>query len=155
MLQPKYEIGQLIFFARSTWGERKIKCPDCLGTKEWKVVCPSGEEFQHSCSTCSHAFYATGTVSEYDDLPKVEALTVGSIQINTADEDPVKYMCRETGVGSGSVYPETQLFATVEEANTFAKAEVIRVKGVRQAEALKELQRNKKRGLYKPKKETK
>ena len=38
-------------------------------------------------------------------------------------DSPVSYMCHETGVGSGSIYDERNLFPTKEEAIAFAQAE--------------------------------
>ncbi|AZO39689.1 hypothetical protein EJ076_34970 [Mesorhizobium sp. M7D.F.Ca.US.005.01.1.1] len=46
-------------------------------------------------------------------VPAVERLTIGSIQVNTAPDSydtGNRYMCWETGVGSGSVYRESDLF---------------------------------------------
>ncbi len=55
----------------------------------------------------------------------VQALTVGSIQIDTAKSygDPVRYMCHETGIGSGQVYDESRLYGTKEEAETVGMTE--------------------------------
>jgi enhancing lycopene biosynthesis protein 2 len=43
-------------------------------------------------------------------------LTIGSVRIDTNHESPIEYMCVETGVGSGSVWDERQLYASREEA---------------------------------------
>ena len=55
----------------------------------------------------------------------VRVLTIGSVQINTHRSYPeaelVNYMCHETGIGSGNVYRESELFA--DEAHAKAVAE--------------------------------
>jgi hypothetical protein len=50
--------------------------------------------------------------------PYVRQLTVGSIQIDTASDpgEHVRYMCVETGVGSGNVYYQSDAAASYEEA---------------------------------------
>jgi len=55
--------------------------------------------------------------------PSVEVLTIGSVRVDTHDiEHPVSYMCRETGVGSGQIHCEADLFHTREEAQAAAEA---------------------------------
>lgn len=61
-------------------------------------------------------------------VPCTEKLTIGSIRIDTNDIDkPVSYMCVETGVGSGSVYYESDLHLTEEEAFRFAQARAVEI----------------------------
>lgn len=127
---PKYRIGQKVYRASETSSSASHPCPDCLGTGKWKVITPAGAELEASCQRC-------GTYSS-SDIPSlkyqtwvaiVQPLTIGSIQIDTAagkdshwQSDPVRYMCRETGIGSGSVYDERNLFAIEDEARTAAEA---------------------------------
>lgn len=47
-------------------------------------------------------------------------LTIGSIRIDTGDNRGVEYMCVETGVGSGSVWKESDLYESVEVAQRVA-----------------------------------
>lgn len=145
---PKFNIDDVVWYARVIWTETRVPCPDCLGQKEWTVTTPAGESFQHMCMTCSQGYYSNGLVSEYGDKPDVRPMTIGSVRLDTAEaEDPVKYMCRETGVGSGSIYPERQLFALEDAATTWAAEELIRVKGRRQSEVLESRKRHKDRPL--------
>lgn len=147
---PKFEIGQRVICVRVTWGQETKLCPDCLGSAEWRVVAPSGEEWKVPCNTCSAGYYSTGQVVEYSDRIRKEHLTVGSIQIDTERREcPVRYMCRETGVGSGTVWEESCLFATEQEADTYGASELSRVKGVRQAEELKQRNHKKTRAVFK------
>jgi len=52
--------------------------------------------------------------------PSVSKLTIGSVRVDTSDERGTSYMCIETGVGSGSIYYESDLFSTHDEAMTVA-----------------------------------
>jgi hypothetical protein len=45
--------------------------------------------------------------------------------VNTAGDRVVEYMLEETGVGSGRLWPEEKLCATVEEAERIARAEIV------------------------------
>lgn len=51
-------------------------------------------------------------------------MTIGSVQFNShagSYDYGARYMCVETGIGGGSVYPENQLFETEEHALTAAQ----------------------------------
>lgn len=148
---PKFEIGQRVVCVRVVWCEEKSPCPDCLGSAEWRVLAPSGEEWKVPCNTCSIGpYYSSGQVVEYDDRIKKEYLTIGSIQIDTERKEcPIRYMCRETGVGSGALWEESCLFSSEEDADTYGASELSRVKGVRQAEELKRRRHKKMRTVLK------
>ncbi len=61
-IKPKFEIGDIVYFAHAYDTEEWLQCPDCLGAREWTVTCPGGDKFNQSCGTC---------VSGYDILGKV------------------------------------------------------------------------------------
>lgn len=151
MIQPKFNIGDTIYHLRISYAEKKIPCPDCLGTREWKVICPSGEEFQHCCNTCYAGWSSSsGYVRIYEDQIFIREMTVGSVRYDSNEKDnQFSYMCQETGVGSGSVYYQKDMFSTEEEAKIFGQVELERVKGQRQQRELEERARNKKRDIYK------
>lgn len=139
---PKFYIGQQVFCVRIVYGTTERECPDCLGKKEWTCTAPSGEFWQAPCNTCNSGWFSTGRVIVYEDRVSKEKLTIGSIQINTAANEkdgPIRYMCIETGVGSGSIYREQELFASDEEANEYGKQELNRVIGLREKENLEKL----------------
>jgi hypothetical protein len=107
---PKYEIGQQVFAGCAQQITKRHQCPDCLGTKEWEATTPRGEVFHIPCGTCQYGFFSEGTLQELVWTAEVRSLTIGSVQIDTADKDRVvAYMCRETGIGSGQVWPEHDL----------------------------------------------
>lgn len=147
MIQPKYSIGQQVYAVHVSWLEERVQCPDCMGTKEWKVVLPSGEEFQHPCNTCRFGWQVTGFVSNYADRARISHLTIGSIQVDTASDEPVRYMCVETGIGTGTIHYEKTLHPNKESADVYAAAELERVKGLRQAEELKQRKHKKDEAL--------
>jgi hypothetical protein len=71
----------------------------------------------------------------WGDFLHINECTIGSVQIDSADQErPVRYMCVETGVGTGTVYDEKNLFKTHPEAKVWGEAELARVRGLRQAE---------------------
>lgn len=150
MIQPKFDIGQTVYVARVSWRESFIPCPDCLGQKTWFVRAPSGEEWAVDCLTCQRGWYSTGQVGSWSDQVVVEKRTIGSVRVDTADrERPVSYMCVETGVGTGSVYDERNVFASRDEAEVWGTAELARVAGLRQAEEFEKLKRKKRGTVHK------
>lgn len=128
---PKFRVGGLVFTPRLTVTEGEFDCPDCLGAGKWTVSTPGGFSFEVSCNRCSGGYGISfaGTRKKPPSLTyrkyigTTQSLTIGSIRIDTNDADPVSYMCRETGVGSGSVWHERRLYPTVDEAQEAAVKE--------------------------------
>ena len=118
MLAVKYNLGDVVYYASSHITNKKHPCPDCMGSRVWMAVSPAGQEYSFGCPRCSARYQgdknASLNYSYYE--PLVEKRTIGSVQTNTADENPVRYMCVETGVGSGTVYNQSMLFPDEDSA---------------------------------------
>lgn len=117
----KYSVGDVVYRAGVTTEGKRHACPDCKGTLKWKAISPAGTEYEFACPRCTARYMHDRDLSlDYSEyVPLVSRLTIGSIQVNTAPgsyDHGNRYMCRETGVGSGSVYNEADLFPTEEEA---------------------------------------
>lgn len=124
---PRYRIGDTVWHASTQHATEQLPCPDCLGSRVWKVTTPAGTDMTTPCLRCApHGYLRSGGGEDIPSLtvrkwtPYVARLTIGSVRIDTHDDRPVSYMCCETGVGSGSIYYEPDLFATPEEAETVA-----------------------------------
>lgn len=121
IISHRYEVGDAVFFAGYTHHVRILQCPDCLGSQKWKVVTPVGDELEFSCPRCT-GWQHDGRPLLAEYIPAIRPLTIGSVRIDTADEKtPITYMCRETGVGSGSVYEEGDLFESEAAATVKAR----------------------------------
>jgi len=116
----KYDIGDKVFNPQSAYKKEMIECPDCLGTKKWKIIFPTGEEADTDCYTCTKRWERPqGVIVLQSWVAQVRTLTIGQLRY----EDGVpKYMCEETGIGSGSVYKEKDLFDN--EADAMKAAEL-------------------------------
>lgn len=129
IIETKYDVGDLVFAGKAEWVETHVECPDCAGTEKWTITAAK-HTWEAECQTCRWArFHGTrppGTVKKSGRLPLVESLTIGSVRLNTNDDEGHTYMCVETGVGSGRVYNEESLFATYMGAMAFAMDEVKR-----------------------------
>lgn len=126
-ITTKYEIGDQVYLASTTTVAKRHPCPDCLGKKEWMATSPAGGEYVFPCPRCSARYNANDDLRlEYSEFAaSVVPLTIGSIQYNSAAgswDSGARYMCRETGIDSGSVYDEARLFPTEEEALAAAHA---------------------------------
>ena len=121
---PKFGIGNRVYAATTDLRAQPQVCPDCLGTFRWSITTPAGESFQVNCGTCTYE----RVIPQVQYVPTTRLLTVGSVRVDTADRDgrPVSYMMKETGVGSGSIWYEENLFASEEEAT--ARAQVLAAK---------------------------
>lgn len=127
VIETKFSVGDVVYHANTTTETRQHPCPDCLGSKAWRAVSPAGGEFSVPCPRCGGGYQSNRALNlKYTHhVPAPRRLTIGSVRVNTADNDydgGNSYMCLETGVGSGSVYREADLFATEEDARRAAQA---------------------------------
>lgn len=126
-LITKFDIGDIVWHAVTVTEKRQHTCPDCLGSRNWKAVSPSGGEFDVPCPRCTVNYQSDQSLSlAYTVMaPSARRLTVGQIKASTATGDDYdagnSYMCLETGIGSGSIYREHDLFATEAEALSAAQ----------------------------------
>jgi hypothetical protein len=125
-ITTKYSIGDTVFHASLTTERKRHPCPDCKGETKWTAKSPAGTEYTFACPRCSARYNSDRDMMlDYSAYtPVVGKLTIGSIQYNSAKgsyDEGARYMCCETGVGSGTVYNETDLFQTEEEALAVAK----------------------------------
>jgi hypothetical protein len=126
-LTTKYSVGDVVYFASTTTEKKRHPCPDCKGVRKWKATSPAGGEYEFDCPRCSTSYNSDrDLLLDYSAfVPYVQKLTIGSIQVNTAKgayDEGARYMCVETGIGSGSVYDEARLFSTEDEATAAAQA---------------------------------
>lgn len=120
-IKSKFSKGDKVWIAQVEYGEEKIGCPDCLGTKKWLITFADGSAENIECQTCRRGYEpANGYIIIKKTKPKVIQLVVGSVRFNDNDEKPFSYMCVETGVGSGYVYYENDMFS--DESSALSRA---------------------------------
>ena len=120
---PKFSIGDKVFIASVRTVRARHTCPDCGGTRVWKITSPHGDELDMDCPRCTRESYNSDLSLDYSKASvEVRQLTIGSVRLDTLDKDcPIQYLCVETGVGSGSVYREEQLHDSSESAEEEAE----------------------------------
>lgn len=128
VIETKFSIGDVVYCAGTETARKQHPCPDCNGTRKWSVTSPAGGNYEIGCPRCTTRYLSDRDLSlDYTaHVPRVQRLTIGSVQFNSAPgsyDSGSRYMCLETGVGSGSVYNEGRLFAT--EAAALAAAEAM------------------------------
>lgn len=123
-INTKYSVGDKVYLADTHGKVEKAPCPDCLGAKKWDLVSPAGVEYKIDCPRCSGQYQSekAHSLDFTNYVPYVTKLTIGSVRVDTNDDNSITYMCVETGVGGGRVYNENQLFETEEEALVEATA---------------------------------
>ena len=114
-ITTKYEIGDTVWFASTEITQAWHDCPDCLGSKKWEAKSPAGGVFAVPCPRCSLTYHNNDDLRLNYATAKGTArkLTIGRAEF---DYDGPRYMCHETGIGSGALYREDTLFSTEEEA---------------------------------------
>jgi hypothetical protein len=114
-----YSVGDVVYHAGTATERKQHPCPDCKGERQWKAISPAGEEYTFSCPRCAASYRSFDGISlDYTaHVPCVSKLTVGSVRYESAGSRPgAQYMCLETGVGSGRVYNEADLYETEDAA---------------------------------------
>lgn len=129
VIETKYSIGDRVFFATTRMERRQHPCPDCLGTKKWQAQSPAGQAYEFACPRCTATYQGERELSLGYTMhtPYTRALTIGSVRFNDHGDSGPSYMCVETGIGSGNVYRENDLFPdqSIAEAAAAAKAAML------------------------------
>ena len=120
ILTTKYDVGDVVWYADTVDTKRQHPCPDCLGARKWAVTSPAGTDYTVACPRCASQYLSNSDLSlNYEQaIPLVPQLTIGSVEFERGGP---RYMAIETGVGSGRIYSETDLFATEEAAQFSAQ----------------------------------
>jgi hypothetical protein len=126
ILQSKYDMGDTVFGPSYESIHTSEACPDCLGQRHWIATTPAGESVEIACPACEDGWQSTGQVKRFQVIPVVRQLTVGQVRYESdfdgeRDAMAFRYMCVETGVGTGTVYREADLYREHDEALEAAK----------------------------------
>lgn len=117
-IQSKFSEGDSVWCATVNYIDNEITCPDCLGTLHWVVVFADGEAIEVDCQTCRRGYGSpSGRIKYKNFKPRAIKLTIGSVRY----DDEFSYMCKETGIGSGQVHYEKDLFLLRDEAEKRAQ----------------------------------
>ena len=121
ILESKFNIGDKVYSIpplHIEYPKIRIPCNICDSTGEVSIkriifTCPKCEgKFKEDYDNSKHFF----------PYPAYQPKTIGQIRFNfTEDKEERKYMCKETGIGSGTVYDENRLFSTYAEAVAFVE----------------------------------
>jgi len=109
--ESKYNLDDTVYTIWSNQKQNIVKCPTCEGKGSYTLK----DSIERSCPECYGR--KTKTIFEKESWKIQKTLTIGQIRIQeTEEEKEIKYMCYETGIGSGTIYSEETLFATKEKA---------------------------------------
>lgn len=118
-ITTKFSIGDTVYHAYTMTERKQHPCPDCLGSRKWEAKSPAGREYQFACPRCGSDYQSDSNLNLHYSVftPAMRRLTIGQVEAHAGgSESKNRYMCHETGIGSGSVYYEQDLFATEAEA---------------------------------------
>ena len=115
VLKSKYNLKQSVYSVHVSSEMEQHPCPDCDGSGYWKI---EGKDKHIPCDTCNKSWNTgrLGVILKHKKIYIIEYLTIGQIRIQSGYDPEVRYMCEETGLGSGSLWLENTLFPTREEA---------------------------------------
>lgn len=129
VIETKFGIGDRVWVAGRTAEKRQHPCPDCLGSRKWEARSPAGGVFEVACPRCGGGYQSNRSLSlDYHAyVPTAQQMTIGQVRAFAGTDDETEYMCRETGIGSGSLWRESVMFSSKDEAIAAAQAECDRL----------------------------
>ena len=120
-IKNKFEMGQKVYYVGGVHVEYEqvhVPCEIYDSTGEIEI---KGHTFK--CPHCGGKCHNDPEHKKtFFSKPSTISITIGQIRVKiTEKKKEVQYMCKETGINSGTVYPENRLFATYEEACQFVE----------------------------------
>ena len=115
-LTTKFNLGQTVY-PINCYSEKIIEtCAVCNGSKNITLV----DDESYRCPKC----YGNGNLTSYGaNIYHVgEATMIGKVDVEkyfkpNKGDDRIKYMLYSTGIGSGTLWDEKDIFATEEDAS--------------------------------------
>jgi hypothetical protein len=123
IIETKYNFGDVVYTIEKITSTKWEECSVCCGKGEIEL-----SHKKYSCPECGKRYRSVGGNHIYTGhrwkvhyLPK----TIGRIsaevyapnsQYRSRNKDDITYMCEETGVGSGTVWYQCDLYETLEKA---------------------------------------
>lgn len=140
---PRYRLGQVVYAGTVESRSETVTCPDCLGTNRWKAITPGGQEIDLRCPACE-SYSGRRSTTRTVWFGRAKGLTIGAVRIDTTELEAgaqTSYMCEETGIGSGALWRERDLFLTPAEAQVAADAKAADMQAKHDAQPHVEQQR--------------
>lgn len=124
-VKAPFEIGQTVYRSDFDRRERRIVCPDCLGSKRVKVVLADETEISIECGGCDPGGCepSRGYLLQWDYAVQTRKHTVSTV--TTKAEGPTEYRL-DLSNGRAYIGDDTNTFGTEEEA--LAYGETLRAK---------------------------
>jgi hypothetical protein len=119
----KFDVGQMVWAVRDTPFQQIVKCGPCSNTGSIQIgdegfICPKCSGRAALAQVVGNRFY----VAEHSKIGKVQIEDEPNRWRWSNDTEPdlkISYMIESTGVGSGQVWREDQLFASESDAQGF------------------------------------
>lgn len=124
-IKTKYNLKQTVYNAYCVNEAYSVLCADCDGTGYWELANKDKKVGCHTCNKEDSWHSTPGKITKYKYFPRVQELTIGQVQATIGYSPKIYYMCKETGLGSGSLWKEKSLtddyLKAVEAAKTLAE----------------------------------
>lgn len=123
LIAPKYSVGTTVYVPDVERETEQLPCPDCLGTKTWRVTTPAGTTAECECMRCSTRYHIADlpSLTRVIYKPLAKPFTIGKIETSThpwSRDDKVTYY---SGPNGGSTWGESKVHETPDTALLVAK----------------------------------
>lgn len=108
-IKTKYSLKQVVYNAYCENMPYSVPCPDCDGTGYWEIANREKKVGCHTCNKETSWHNTPGKITKYKYFPRVQTLTIGQVQATIGHKAEIRYMCKETGLGCGTLWAEKSL----------------------------------------------
>lgn len=143
-ITSKYNLGDKVYSGMCSWSSVPKTCEHCKGVG-LVTVTTALESYEVPCPYCEQDVWgskAKGYTQEWSYRVYVQSLTIGEVRVEISNtKHEVDYMCYETGIGSGTLHDEKNLYPTYEEAQAHGETQAKLAQIQRDEEAKKQAKR--------------
>jgi hypothetical protein len=109
--EPRFRVGQTVWYADTKRVTRTLPCPDCLGAKTWRVETPAGGDYEVPCQRCCGGYTYTHHAE------------IAPLKYDEAEADPKSFTVKKVGIDTWGDRPSVTYDGRPEAALYAAEAE--------------------------------
>lgn len=114
-IPTRYDLGDVVWHVHKLTARRAAFCGLCAGDG-WVAIAADATK-RAICPDCHGRRYSQTEMVYEEPRATISRLTLGLVDVRVLpDSTTVRYMADETGIGSGSMHEERDLYPSYEEA---------------------------------------
>ena len=128
IIETKYSVGDIVYAFGSSYANKSMQCPDCLGTRKWTVTFADGHSEECACYTCARGYEGSHGVIYYNEWePSVERVVIKDVRFGSEGAEYLSDYYARTDSGEPfhgtRCHRDSNLFDNEEDAQAAAQVE--------------------------------